>query len=285
VAVGAGAGVVRVGTEMDITRSAYLPDPAADRETMESQQQSIAKEARFSDTIDFDPDTLRVNEPVDLPDVEATLPPTTDDPIVVGIDQAFTGGEAISVGVAIQNGRVVDRSVGRAELRFPYIPGLLAFREAGAIVAALRGLDVHPGLLVLDGSGRIHFRQAGIATHVGVLFDVPAIGVAKSLLCGAPSRSIDPPLPAGTRVPILADETVDASAGTVLGHAFQSRQFPNPSRRHVNPLIVSPGHRVSAATTVDVVEAFGAGYKLPEPTHLADRAVDECSERPDVCKD
>lgn len=270
---------------MDVARSAYLPDPAADRETMESQQRSIAKEAVVSDTVDFDPDALTVDDPIDLPELEATPPATTDDPIVVGIDQAFTDDEAISVAVAIQNGRVVERSVGRTDLRLPYIPGLLAFREAGAIVAALRSLDVDPALLVLDGSGRIHFRQAGIATHVGVLFDVPAIGVAKSLLCGTPSRSLEPALPAGTRVPIRADDAVDAPSGTVIGHAFQSRQYPDPTRRHVNPLVVSPGHRVSAATTVDFVDALGTGYKLPEPTRLADRAVDEEKGRSNVCKD
>ncbi|MFB6132779.1 MAG: endonuclease V [Halanaeroarchaeum sp.] len=262
---------------MDVVSPAFLPDPMLDRGAMEDQQRSIAADATFNDVgVDFLPVT--VPEPIDLPETDGaeadTDPnPAGDGPIVVGIDQAFTDEEAVSVAVAVQDGAVVEQSVGLAALEIPYVPGLLAYREAGAIVDALRGLDVNPDLLLLDGSGRIHYRQAGIAVHVGVLFDVPAIGVAKSLLCGRPERSIDDPLPAGTRVPIRADESVDAPPGTLLGYAFQSRQFPNPSRRHVNPLFVSSGHRMSAATAVDAVAGLCAGYKLPEPIRLADRAV------------
>lgn len=266
---------VRVATEMDVVRPAYLPDPSADRETMTALQRDIAADATFEDDGSVDPTSLAVEAPIDHRPTDATLSNPNAGPIVVGVDQAFTDDEAVSATVAIQDGQVVARSIGRAPLEFPYIPGLLAFREAGAIVDALRGLAVDPTLLVLDGSGRIHFRQAGIATHVGVLFDVPAVGVAKNLLCGRAVRSLDAPLPQGARVPILSDDSVDAPPGTVIGHAFQSRQFPNPARRHVNPLLVSPGNRVSAATTVDAVAALGAGYKLPEPTRLADRAVDE----------
>ncbi|MFB6134010.1 MAG: endonuclease V [Halanaeroarchaeum sp.] len=261
---------------MDVVRPAFLPDASVDRETMTAQQRKIAATATFGDDGVVDPARLTVDAPIEDRPMDATF--STDagtGPVAVGVDQAFTDEEAISVAVAVRDGRVVARSVGRAPLELPYIPGLLAFREAGAIVDALRGLAVDPALLVLDGSGRIHFRQAGIATHVGVLFDVPAIGVAKNLLCGHPERSLEDSLPQGTRVPILADDDVDAPAGTVLGHAYQSRQFPNPARRHVNPLFVSPGHRVSAATTVDTVAALSAGYKLPEPTRLADRTVEE----------
>lgn len=267
-----------VGSEMDVVRPDFLPDPALGREAMESQQRAIAVEATFEDDDTVDPATLSIDQPVEHPPADATFPDATDAPIVVGVDQAFEEEMAVSAAVAVQDGRVVARSIGRESLEIPYIPGLLAYREAGAIVEALEELAVEPTLLVLDGSGRIHFRQAGIATHVGVLFDVPSLGVAKSLLCGNPVRSLDEPLPSGTRVPVVADDRVDAPAGTTLGHAYQSRQFPNPGRRHVNPLYVSPGHRVSAATTVDAVAALGAGYKLPEPTRLADRAVDVCKD-------
>ncbi|MFB6069780.1 MAG: endonuclease V [Halanaeroarchaeum sp.] len=256
---------------MDVVRPDYLPDPSLDREAMEALQREVAAEARFEDDVGLDPESVGLRRSMDWPPAE--WPDTSEDPIVVGVDQAFTDDDAVSAAVAIQDGRVVATALGRADLTIPYIPGLLAFREAGAIVAALEGLSVDPALLVVDGSGRIHFRQAGIATHVGVLFDVPALGVAKALLCGRPVRSLEDPLPAGTRVPIVADEDVDAPAGTVIGHAYQSRQFDRPSRRHVNPLYVSPGHRIGAETTVAFVEALSAGYKLPEPTRLADRAV------------
>ena len=135
-------------------------------------------------------------------------------------------------------------------------------------------LSVEPDLALLDGSGRIHYRQAGIATHIGVTFDLPTIGVAKKLLCGTPQKSLDDPLPEGARVAIEANSRVDAPDGTVIGYAFQSRQFES-GNRHINPLIVSPGHRVSAKTAVDLVEQLCAGYKLPEPTRLADAYADE----------
>jgi deoxyribonuclease V len=157
-------------------------------------------------------------------------------------------------------------------LEIPYIPGLLAFREGGPILAAFENLTVEPDLAVFDGSGRIHFRQAGIATHVGVLLDLPSVGVAKNLLCGEPTESTDD-RPEGWSTPILADDSVEAPDGTVLGHAYQSRQWDRS--QSINPLVISPGHRVSAETTLELVEGFCAGYKLPEPTRLADGVADD----------
>jgi deoxyribonuclease V len=96
--------------------------------------------------------------------------------------------------------------------------------------------------------------------------------VAKSLLCGEPRESLAEPLAAGERVAIEADGDVSAPEGTVIGYAVQTRQYDSPNR-HVNPVYVSPGHRVSAETAADLVLACTAGYKLPEPTRLADRAA------------
>jgi len=173
----------------------------------------------------------------------------------------------------LQAGEVVERTHAVTELSIPYIPGLLAFREGGPIVAALETLDCEPDLLCFDGSGRIHYRQAGLATHLGVVFDTPSIGIAKNLLCGTPRESVDG-RPAGWRTPIAADDAVDCADGTVIGHAYQSRQYESSSR-HINPLYLSPGHRVAAETTVDFVAALCNGYKLPEPTRLADSYADE----------
>jgi deoxyribonuclease V len=251
----------------------FLPDPDAGREAMESLQRELADVARFEDDGCPTPEAVALESEPSLADRGE---PTGDGPIVVGIDQAFQDEEGLSAAVAIQDGTVLEVSCGRTPLSIPYIPGLLAFREGGPIVEALGGLTVDPDLLVLDGHGRIHYREAGIATHVGVLYDVPAVGVAKNLLCGRPARSLDEPLPEGTRVPIYADESVTAPKGTVLGHAYQSRQYPNPAVRHVNPIYVSPGHRVGASTATDLVAALGTGYKLPAPTRLADRAAADC---------
>jgi deoxyribonuclease V len=177
---------------------------------------------------------------------------------------------------------VIERVHALAPLSIPYVPGLLSFREGGPIIAAFEELSVEPDLVLFDGSGRIHFRQAGIATHLGVVFDVPSVGVAKSLLCGRPRSPVDG-LDEGARVAIEADGRVEELPGAELpadgtvGYAVQTRQYP--SSRRVNPLYVSAGHRVSAESAASFVLALSAGYKLPEPVRLADRHVGEVRER------
>lgn len=270
--VGLRVGGVAVG-EMTPVNPEFVPDPAASRAEMEAQQRHLADEAIFEDANCPTPAAVELET---TPDLEARTPVTEDAPIVAGIDQAFEDDTAVSAVVAIQNGRVVEVACGRTSLSIPYIPGLLAFREGEPIIEALESLSVDPDLLVFDGSGRIHYREAGIATHIGVLYDRPAIGVAKNLLCGTPERPLEEPLPEGTRVAIHADEGVETDSGTVLGYAFQSRQFPDPAVRHVNPVYVSPGHRVGPDTAVSLVEALGTGYKLSAPIRLADRAAADC---------
>ena len=245
---------------------------------MESLQREIADDAVFADRFGFDPATVRTpSEPsqqqltTTARDTDSTA--SVDAPLVAGIDQAFLDDRAISAVVVLQAGEVVERTHAVTALSIPYIPGLLAFREGGPIVAALETLDRTPDLLCLDGSGRIHYRQAGLATHIGVGFDTPSIGIAKNLLCGSPQESVDD-RPAGWRTPIEADDDVDCPNGTVIGYAYQSRQYDSPTR-HINPLYVSPGHRVAAETTTDLVAALCDGYKLPEPTRLADSYADE----------
>ncbi|QUO47429.1 MULTISPECIES: endonuclease V [Halorubrum] len=279
---------------MDLARPDLRPDPSLSRDEMESLQRDIAAAATLDDDHGLDPSTVAVEEAASLAD---GLPPARDGaqarldagagsadghdpdaPVVVGLDQAFlvdregAPDAAVSAAVAFRDGDVIEFASATTPLSIPYVPGLLAFREGGPILAALDALDVAPDLLVCDGSGRIHFREAGLATHVGVLCDAPSVGVAKSLLCGEPDEPTDG-RPAGWRTPIRADDAVTtAEPGTVIGHAFQSRQYPNSGR--VNPLYVSPGHRVSAATAVDLVDALCAGYKLPEPTRFADAHAD-----------
>ncbi|CCQ34346.1 Endonuclease V protein [Halorhabdus tiamatea SARL4B] len=253
----------------------FVPDPSLSREEMESLQREIADVAVFEDAFAFDPAAIEFDSPVDLGDDDQHRL-TGDGPIVAGVDQAFLddGDRALSAVVALQDGRIVDRAYAVLDTEIPYIPGLLSFREGGAILAALSNLTVEPDLLVVDGSGRIHFREAGLATHIGVVVDVPAIGVAKNLLCGTPAEPIPDRMEAGARIPIEADDSVETTeSGTVIGHAVQTRQYDSGSTS-INPLYVSPGHRVSAETTADIVAQCAGGYKLPEPTRLADRAAD-----------
>ncbi|MFA9515847.1 endonuclease V [Halopenitus sp. H-Gu1] len=270
-------------SDLDLVRPEFLPDPDLSREEMETLQRDISDAAIFEDAIEVDPDEIALRDAFDLstgiPDPTDRRPtlgtdpaPDPSAPVVVGIDQAFLEESVISAVVALRGDRVVERTYAVSPLSIPYIPGLLAFREGGPILDALSTLSVDPDLALLDGSGRIHFRQAGIATHIGVILDLPSVGVAKNLLCGTPDDSPEE-RPAGWSTPVRADDRVEAPDGTVLGHAYQSRQYPN--ERRINPLYVSPGHRVSAETSLAIVDALCAGYKLPEPTRLADVYADE----------
>jgi deoxyribonuclease V len=260
-------------SEMWQAHPELAPKPGLSRAEMEALQRRVAETARFEDDFAFDPASISLSDPE-----ATTLTGATERPLVAGIDQAFLDDRAVSAVVVLRGGEVVERVHAVSGLDLPYIPGLLSFREGGPILDALEKLESDPDLLVFDGSGRIHFRQAGLATHLGVVCDVPAIGVAKSLLCGTPDEDVDGQRE-GWRTAIRADDSVDAVGGhpatpeTVIGYALQSRQYD--SRPIINPLYVSPGHRISAETTVDLVSRLAGGYKLPEPTRLADAYADD----------
>ena len=264
---------------MEPVRPDFVPDPSLSRAEMESLQREVAADADFSDRLPFDPTAVtQSTRPADATgSTQSTLTaepaPETEPPIVAGVDQSFINETAISAIVALRDGEVIERTYAVTELSVPYIPGLLSFREGEAIVDAFGTLDCEPDLACFDGSGRIHFRQAGLATHMGVVFDLPSIGIAKNLLCGEPREPVDD-RPEGWRTPIESTDAVDCQVETVIGYAYQSRQYDSVSR-YINPLYVSPGHRVSAETAVDLVAALGGGYKLPEPTRLADSYADE----------
>jgi deoxyribonuclease V len=242
-------------------RERFVPDASLSRAEMEELQRDLAGVARFEDDFEFDPERVG----------------TRTGPLVAGVDQAFLTDEeperAVSAVVVLRGDAVVERVHAVTTLSVPYTPGLLTFREGESILAALAELETDPDLLLFDGSGRIHFREAGLATHAGVLVDHPSVGVAKSLLCGEPREPVDE-LPEGARAAIEADGRMEGvEPGTVVGYAYQSRQYPDSKR--INPLYVSPGHRVSAGTAVDLVGRCGGEYKLPEPTRLADAYADE----------
>ena len=236
--------------------SQFIPDASLTRSEMEALQRSLAAAATFSDTS------------------ETPSPTALDDQIVIGVDQAFCEEHVISAVVAFQDGEVIERTHAVSPIEIPYIPGLLAFREGGPICDALDTLTCTPDLALFDGSGRIHYRQAGLATHIGVIYDLPSVGVAKSLLCGTPQESTDR-RPVGWRTPIHANERVDAQVGTTIGYAYQSKQYHPSATTSVNPLYVSPGHRISAETATELVAALCTAYKLPGPTQEADRYAAE----------
>jgi deoxyribonuclease V len=136
---------------------------------------------------------------------------------------------------------------------FPYVPGFLSFRETPAMVEAIDLLPEPPDLLVIDGQGTAHPRRFGLACHVGVVTGLPAIGVAKSRLCG---RFEDLGTAKGSTAPLWHRREI-------IGVALRSRDGNNP-------LFVSPGHRISLETSVELVMRFTPKWRLPEPIRLAD---------------
>ena len=138
--------------------------------------------------------------------------------------------------------------------RFPYVPGLLSFREAPAILAALARLEHLPDVLLCDGQGTAHPRRFGIACHLGVLTDLPSIGIAKKRLVGNHAE-----VP-GARGEWVALEHHGETIGAVLR-----------TRAGVKPVYVSTGHRVSLTTAVELVMRCTTRYRLPETTRRADR--------------
>ena len=151
---------------------------------------------------------------------------------------------------------MVEQSVVALPAEFPYVPGLLSFREVPLILSACEGLTVTPDLFIADGQGVAHPRRLGLASHLGLFLDIPTIGCAKSILCGCHQELGEEP---GDSVPILdRDEVI----GSVLR-----------TKRAVKPVYVSVGHRVDLEMAVDRIIACCRGYRLPEPTRLAHLAA------------
>ncbi len=177
---------------------------------------------------------------------------------IAGVDCGFHDDRARAAVVVLdyEHLRPVDQAVAEIPVPFPYVPGLLSFRETPAILEALGKLRVEPDLLILDGHGYAHPRRLGLACHVGVITDVPAIGCAKSRLVG---EHAEPPTKAGNWVPLY-------DAGEVIGAVVRSRT-------DVSPIFVSIGHRVDLETAVRVVLHCCTKYRLPETTRYAHRVA------------
>jgi deoxyribonuclease V len=155
---------------------------------------------------------------------------------------------------------LVDLAVVEKPLTFPYVPGLLTFRECPAILAAMDLLKVKPDLVMVDGQGIAHPRRIGIAAHLGVLIDKPTIGCAKSRLIG----THDEPYARAGYYADLWDK--DDLIGAVLR-----------TRDGRNPLYISIGHKVDLPTAIDLVLECCRGFRLPEPTRMAHRAAGRVS--------
>lgn len=181
--------------------------------------------------------------------------------LIAGIDLALPKdaagrvvGRAALVVLGFPDLQVVEQQVVEQPISFPYVPGLLSFREAPLGLAAFEELGQPPDVLIVDGQGLAHPRRFGIACHLGLLLDVPSIGCAKSILIG---EAEEPGPRPGDWTPLV-------HRGETIGAALRTRAG-------VRPVYVSIGHRVSLPTAIELVLRCGRGYRLPEPTHLADR--------------
>lgn len=177
---------------------------------------------------------------------------------VAGVDVGFeAGGQVGRAAVAVleyPSLAVVETAIARVRTRFPYVPGLLSFREAPAVLAAFDRLGGAVDLILYDGHGIAHPRRCGVASHVGLLLDRPSIGVAKSRLVGHHRVPADR---RGAWTPLV-------DAGETIGAVLRTRAG-------VKPVYVSIGHRVSLATAVRWTLACCTRYRLPETTRQAHR--------------
>jgi deoxyribonuclease V len=177
--------------------------------------------------------------------------------LIAGVDAAFTEDRVTGAAClySFPDLACVERTTDIEELRFPYVPGYLAFREGPAVVAALRKLSRTPDIILVDGQGIAHPRGFGIACHIGVLLDIPTIGCAKTRLVG---NYREPGVRKGSR----SDLTY---AGAVVGAVLRSRHG-------VRPLFISPGHRIDVEGAVSLVLSCVGKYRIPEPLRCADAA-------------
>jgi deoxyribonuclease V len=180
--------------------------------------------------------------------------------LVAGIDISSPDSQGIARGAAVvlryPELDVIETKVAEGKITFPYIPGLLSFRESPLILAACEKLCNTPDIVVVDGQGIAHPRRFGLASHVGLFLDLPTIGCAKSILCGQHG-------PVGEE-PGSHAELVDN--GETIGAALRTKSG-------MKPVYVSVGHKIDLTSALQWVLKCCRGYRLPEPTRLAHLAA------------
>ncbi len=175
---------------------------------------------------------------------------------VAGADVSYNKGSNIFfagiVLLSFPDMEIIDEvsAVGRVD--FPYIPGLLSFREGPLLIEAFRRLETAPDLIIFDGQGIAHPRGLGIASHMGLILNIPSIGCAKTKLCG---DFDEPGLEKGSSSPLLMK-------GKEIGAVLRTKAG-------IKPLFVSPGHLVDIRDSMDIVLTCSKKYRLPEPTRQA----------------
>lgn len=192
--------------------------------------------------------------------------------IITEPDSYFRPGNIAGVDVSVQNGKaraavvtlavddlsLIETATASLPISFPYVPGLLAFREAPVILEAFCKLKLVPDILIVDGQGMAHPRRFGLACHLGVELDIPSVGCAKSRLAG---RHDEPENLKGAHTDLIYENEV-------IGQVLRTREG-------VKPVFISIGHRVNLATAVDIVMRCVTRYRLPEPIRHAHKTAGE----------
>ena len=174
----------------------------------------------------------------------------------ISVDRARGMGRGAVVVLSYPELEVAEVQTVEDNINFPYVPGLLSFREAPITLAACEKLEITPDLVLVDGQGIAHPRRLGLASHLGLFLDKPTIGCAKSRLCGS---HFEPANEAGSHAELLDnDEVIGAALRTKAG---------------VNPIYVSIGHKVDLESAIYWAMQCCRGYRLPEPTRLAHLAA------------
>lgn len=179
---------------------------------------------------------------------------------IAGVDISPPNDRGVATGAVVVISypqlKIVEVETAEQKIEFPYIPGLLSFREAPLILAACEQLIISPDLILVDGQGIAHPKRLGLASHIGLLLDVPTIGCAKSRLCGVHE-------PVGETSGSFAELT---EGGEVIGAVLRTKN-------RVKPLYISIGHKINLEAAVLWVMESCRGYRVPEPTRLAHMAA------------
>ncbi len=180
--------------------------------------------------------------------------------LVAGADVSYSKGSnmffASVVVLQMPDMNILEIASARGEVDFPYIPGLLSFREAPILIKAFEQVKNTPDVIIFDGHGISHPRGMGLASHMGLVLDLPSIGCAKKILVGTHD-------PLGTEV---GDYAPIVFKDNIVGAALRTK-------KNVLPVFVSPGHRMDIPSAIEIVMTTCRGYKLPEPTRQAHLSV------------
>ena len=174
---------------------------------------------------------------------------------VAGVDAAFSDDKVFAAACLYQYSdlTLVEQAYAVQKLVFPYVPGFLSFREGTAIIAAIEKLKIKPDLILVDGQGIAHPRGIGIASHIGVLLGIPAIGCAKTRLVGEYKET-------GKRKGKWSPLSFE---GGIVGAVLRTRDS-------VKPLFISPGHKIDLEGAIKITLGCAGRYRIPEPIRCAD---------------